>query len=282
MSGASDMNGGRAWLAALPDELAAQRRVMDRLLGFCEVTPQVASFVVGCSLGRGAADALSDIDAAIGVAGDAEVRVVEQLVADALPGIGRLVDVLRYATSSDDGIRRVFAQFADRAQLDLAVVPQAGIRLATRPDFISLYHVAGPSGAGDPASAYAVTGEQVREWAFHGWTGLLDADKYLSRGSLWEAHERLHQVRHRIWALWAAARGALYPWHGLSQVLDRDPGDLPPGIGATVAVLDADDLRRAARASATLLATVSEAAAREIPADLPTAMAGYAISVLGA
>jgi hypothetical protein len=82
--------------------------------------------------------------------------------------------------------------------------------------------------AGEAASAYAVSGEQLREWAFHGWIELLDIDKYLRRGSLWEAHERLHQARHHIWMLWAAVTGALYPWHGLSQVLDDDPGGAPP------------------------------------------------------
>ena len=79
--------------------------------------------------------------------------------------------------------------------------------------------------AREPPAAYAVTGEQVREWAFLGWCALIDADKYLRRGSLWEAHSRLHEARHRIWALWAAAQGAMYPWHGLSQVLDHDPGE---------------------------------------------------------
>ena len=126
-----------------------------------------------------------------------------------------------------------------------------------------------------PPDAYAVTGEQVREWAFLGWIALIDADKYLRRGSLWEAHSRLQEARHRIWALWAAAQGAMYPWHGLSQVLDHDPGDLPPGIEFTVAGLDAADLRRAARASAGVLAAASEAAARRHPADLPAAMADY-------
>ena len=111
----------------------------------------------------------------------------------------------------------------------------------------------------------------------HGWIELLDIDKYLRRGSLWEAHERLHQVRHHIWMLWAAATGALYPWHGLSQVLDNDARNLPPGIEGTVAGLDSAELRQAARASATLLATVSAAAGREHhPADLPSAMAAYA------
>jgi hypothetical protein len=294
---------------------------MARLLDFCAAAPQVTSFSVGCSLGRGAADALSDIDAALGVASAADVGPVEALLVEALAGEAQageelaadglapaappdpatLVDLLRHQSSRDDQVRRIFAQFADRTQLDLAIVPQSGIRLHARPDFVPLYarveaepgagpsreaapspaaspgRVPGPPDAGDAASAYAVTGEQVREWAFHGWIELLDIDKYLRRGSLWEAHERLHQVRHHIWMLWAAATGALYPWHGLSQVLDNDARNLPPGIEGTVAGLDSAELRQAARASATLLATVSAAAGREHhPADLPSAMAAYA------
>ena len=314
---------GRDWLAGLPAELAAQRRVIAALLQFCAATPPVTSFSVGCSLGRGAADALSDIDAALGVASAADTGPVEALLVEALareaqageaqatdalapdapPDMAALVDLLRFQNRNDDMVRRIFAQFADRTQLDLAIVPQSGIRLRARPDFVPLYTripagldapgadpsreaasnpgaspgpAAGPGDAAQAASAYAVRGEQVREWAFHGWIELLDIDKYLRRGSLWEAHERLHQVRHHIWMLWAAATGALYPWHGLSQVLDNDPRNLPPGIEATVAGLDAAQLRRAARASATLLAKVSQAAERaHHPAGLPTAMSAY-------
>ena len=72
----------------------------------------------------------------------------------------------------------------------------------------------------------------------------------------------------------------VYPWHGLSQVLDHDPGNLPPGIESTVAGLDAADLSRAARASAEVLAAASAAAARRHPADLPAAMAAYVTRVL--
>jgi hypothetical protein len=38
---------GRAWLAALPDELAAQRRVMAGLADRCEAWPLVTSLLVG-------------------------------------------------------------------------------------------------------------------------------------------------------------------------------------------------------------------------------------------
>lgn len=278
-------NTGRSWLAELPDELAAQRRVIARLLDFCEATPAATSFSVGCSLGRGAADALSDIDAALGVSAEASVRAIEAQVADRLATMGPLVDLLQYSGKRDDGISRIFAQFADRTQVDLAIVPQEKVLLAERPDFVLLYlaPIAGetPAASGDPIAAYSVSGAEIREWAFHGWIELLDMDKYLRRGSVWEAHQRLHQVRHHIWALWAAATGAMYPWHGLSQVLDNDPHDLPPGMEATVATLDSGDLRRAARASGALLTIVSEAAARKHHARLPAAMADYVIKELG-
>src|SRR5580692_390082 len=143
-------HGGRAWLAALPEELAAQRRVMAGLADRCEAWPLVTSLLVGCSLGRGAADALSDIDAALGVdaepgeAGAARVGTAEAMVVAALPELGELVDVLRHRTGpADQWIRRIFAQFADGTQLDLAVVAQDGIDLRRRgggaPDFIPLY-----------------------------------------------------------------------------------------------------------------------------------------------
>jgi hypothetical protein len=293
--GDSGGRSGRTWLATLPVELAAQRRVMAGLLDRCEAWPLVTSLLVGCSLGRGAADELSDIDAALGVdaergaVGDERLSAVEELVAAALPELGELVDVLRHPAGTDQRVRVIFAQYADGTQLDLAVVAEAGIRRRTRrggaPDFIPLYQVSVPPDSqaeesevhpgGEPAAAYAVTGDQVREWAFLGWGALLDLDKYLRRGSLWEAHSRLHEARHHIWALWAAAHGAMYPWHGLSQVLDHDPGNLPPGIESTVAVLDPVDLRRAARASTAVLTAVSESAARRHPADLPAAMAAY-------
>jgi hypothetical protein len=283
---------GRAWLAALPEELAAQRRVLTGLVDRCEAWPLAMSLLVGCSLGRGAADALSDIDAALGIdappgeVGAERVGIMEATVVASLPELGVLVDVLRHPTGpARQHVRRIFAQFADGTQLDLAVVADAEIEARRRaggaPDFVSLYQAdsAPPDprmpADGEPPDAYAVTGDQVREWAFLGWIALIDADKYLRRGSVWEAHSRLQEARHHIWALWAAAQGAMYPWHGLSQVLDHDPADLPPGIESTVADLDAADLRRAVRASAGVLAAASEAAARRHPADLPAAMAEY-------
>lgn len=306
--GSTDAAAGYAWLADLPGDLSAQRRVMSALLGWCAATPLVTSLSVGCSLGRGAADALSDIDAALGLGcepgpgGAGQVLAIEDALVAALPRFGAVVDVLRHRTGPPDRfIRRVFAQFGDGTQLDLAIMAEAEVRRgAAAPDFVSLYRAAEPPGLRRPPSrpaspgpspgpglagdghprADAVTADQIREWAFSGWCALADTAKYLRRGSLWEAHDKLHAARHQIWALWAAAEGALYPWHGLSQVLDHDPARLPPGIGATIAILDPADLRRAARASAAVLSAVSEAAARRQPASLPDAMARYVTGLL--
>lgn len=304
---------GRAWLAALPAELAAQRRLMTGMVDFCAATPAARSYVVGCSLGRGAADAMSDVDSALGIdapRGDAgldRLLAVEEAVVARLHELGEVVDVLRHRYGSRNLlIRRIFAQFADGAQLDVTIMADAELRRgAAAPDFVSLYTAeaapaesdgtatggtatdgaAGPVATedttrADAGPAYAVSADEVREWAFLGWNALIDADKYLRRGSVWEAHNRLHEARDRIWALWGASTGALYPRFGLSQVLDRDPHDLPLGIEATVATLDAADLRRAARASAELLTEVSARAARRVPADLPRALGAYVTEAL--
>ncbi|MBV8915313.1 MAG: hypothetical protein JOZ05_20020 [Acetobacteraceae bacterium] len=107
---------GRAWLAALPEELAGQRHVLTGLVDRCEAWPLATSLFVGCSLGRGAADELSDIDAALGVdaprgdAGAGRVGTLEAMVLAALPDLGVLVDVLRHPTGpGSQPVRRIFA-----------------------------------------------------------------------------------------------------------------------------------------------------------------------------
>ena len=152
-AGAAGADPGRAWLAALPGELAAQRDLITGLLDYCETSPLASTLLIGCSLGRGAADALSDIDAALGVAADPgetgarQVETVEAEVVAALPGLGPVVDVLRHQYGpADRFILRIFAQFADRTQIDLTVMADAEIRRGGRsanPDFVWLYDAAG-------------------------------------------------------------------------------------------------------------------------------------------
>ncbi|MFJ3339499.1 hypothetical protein [Streptomyces sp. NPDC086766] len=282
------MPSDRDWLSSLGPELERQHETIAALLDLCETSSLVSSFSVGCSIGRGAADALSDVDAAIGVhaarglEGSAEVHAVEEAVVALLPRVGTVIDVLRQESVTGDFlIRRVFAQYDDRLQLDLAVVAEEEVRRGdAAPDFVALYWSGSRPTTTRGPSAYEVSAAQVRDWSFLGWRALLDADKYLRRGSLWEAHQRLHEARSRIWMLWAAACNAPYPWHGLSQILDHDPDVLPKGIEATVAGLDVAALRGALVASAHALDRCSAAVADARAGGLPTAMAHYVRSIV--
>lgn len=283
------MTDGWSWVAALPPHLEGQQRALSRLLSFCEGSSMVTSLSVGCSLGRGAADELSDVDAAIGVAapsggaGADDVREVEEALVDHLRE-DDVVDVLRDESSTGDFfLRRVFAQLRDGVQLDLAVIAEVEVRRGdAAPDFVSLYRVSDPVEGVARPSAGDVTADQVRAWTFRGWRSLLDADKHLRRASPWEAHHSLHDARQHIWALWATARRTTYPQHGLSQVLDQDPPALPPGIEATVCGLDLEGLRAAVLASAAVLDDVSTAAAQRCAAALPTELAAYVRPILSA
>lgn len=282
------MPSDRRWISSLPPELGRQQSAIAALLEFCEESSLVTSLSVGCSLGRNAADALSDVDAAIGVdaprgaEGAEKVRAIEDAVVKLLPALGGLVDVLRQQTVSTGlFVRTVFAQFDDRLQIDLAVVAEPEVRRGeAAPDFVALLWPADEKMWTKGRSARDVDAQQISDWAFLGWRALLDADKYLRRDSLWEAHHRLHEARELIWKLWATAHGATYPWHGLSQVLDHDPDLLPPGIEATVAGLDSVGLRRAVVASADLLDQASLAAARTCRTRLHRGMASYARRVV--
>lgn len=104
------MPSDRAWLSSLGPELRRQQEAIAALLDHCEASPSMSSLSVGCSIGRGVGDHLSDVDAAIGVhaprgsAGAEQVRAVEEAVIALLPRLGRVIDVLR---QESDGQRRV-------------------------------------------------------------------------------------------------------------------------------------------------------------------------------
>jgi len=264
------------WLANLPSELEMQVQILLGLLEVCEKQTEARVFLVGCSIGRGVADELSDVDCFIGVRKDAVDTVVDAVCA-ALPGMGKLVDVLQHAYKGQ--LRRIFAQFGSGAQLDLVV---AEALTGRAPDEVVLYDPDALMSTQRIPSVDVVTVGDVREWTFLGWVALADMSKYLHRGSTWEALDRLSDARTRIWSLWAAAKGARYPVFGLSQVLDRDPNDLPLDIEETVADLNPTHLASAGASACLVLAQVSSLAAHLLGGEVPTAMQHHVTSLFGA
>ena len=188
------------WLAQLPPELSAQRALLQGLLEWCRRQSLAQWFLVGCSLTRGNADWMSDLDVAIGVPEDKLAEAVA-LLKEEMRNLGDLVDCFDHripALASPH--RRLFAQYADRSQVDLVVVPATA---ATFPDGVALYD---HDGQVDISSAHAFQAgpDDVARWSALAWAALADLGKYLRRASPWEAHDRLEEAR--------AAFGALWPW----------------------------------------------------------------------
>jgi len=286
---------GARWPEELPAGLAAQRDLLCGLLAFSQADPDVKWLVVGCSLARGAGDWLSDIDAAVGVV-DEQLPAAFPRVRSAVDGLGELVESFHHQLP---GLalthERVFAQYADRSQLDLVVYP-ATVFAGSIPNVVVLYDpedllavpaagapaaVAPDAGAPDAGALVAVPTEQVREWAFLGWCALADLGKYVRRGSGWEALERLHEARAQLWQLWAAVRGVPQPQYGLTSVLDY-AAVLPDGIEETVSGLDVGSLLAAGLRVAELLGEVGGQLGDEQRAVLPSAMGSFVLSDLRA
>ena len=260
------------WIDDLPSELAGQRALLGGLLALCENDDRIRWLVIGCSLSRGAGDRLSDLDLAMGIR-DEDFDAARPDLRRAVDGLGELVDSYHHQLPSvTQAHERIFAQFADRSQIDLVLFP-ASVPGGSVPDVVVLY---------DPDDQLVIASEtrpvtpaQIREWAFGGWCALADLGKYLRRGSAWEALARLNEARALLWQLWAVTLDVPAPQYGLTSVLDFAPGQLPASFEGTVADLDPARLLDAARHVAALLNEVGDRLPDDQRAVLPEAMARY-------
>ena len=247
---------------ALP---SSHRDIVDGLLAFAAADSRFRFVELCCSAARGAADELSDLDLGLGVRDDAWPKATAAIL-PGLRGLGEVVAALEHRIP-EWGERphlRVFVQYASGPQLDLVALP-ADSRAGLPPGSVALYdpdgRLAKPM---DPPVRHA-TAADVAEWTFLGWVALLDLDKYLRRGSAWEALERLHEARGHAWRLIAVAVDVEYPAYGITSLLDA-PGDpaIPAGMGETAAPLDLARLTSAALALAGRLEEASAAASRKV------------------
>ena len=270
-----------AWLDALPPDLARHARVLRALLAECQRDARVRVLVVGCSIGRGAADEHSDIDANITVRDDAWPSFLDDV--DAL--LDRTGDVLdrSHHVMPDAGVphRRTFAMYRDGVPLDLVVNPlSAWSRHGRAPDTVALHD---PDGMAEPLleprGAHA-SREELREWAMLGYEAVSNCVKYLRRGSPWEAQAQVEAARTQVWRLWAAAQGVSLPVYGITAILDDGRAlPLPPGIEATVVPLDPAAL---AGAAGTLLDLLDGAWQRGTEGAAPPPMSAYVRGQVGA
>jgi hypothetical protein len=242
----------------MPPSVARQREILSRMLGIVELEPALRWFELGCSLGRGAGDELSDIDCAVGVD---DVKWKDALTMGALLATagGSISDGMRQVFPGRDGQTcwHIMTLYDDGAQVSCVLMP-ASWRTGLQPGSIALYDPDGVLVTPTRPPAADVDATTVREWLSLGWLALGDLAKYLDRDSLWEAYQRLDEARSQLWKVWNAGSGIDFPSYGLASLLDEPAPRggvkaLPPHVESTVARLDATDLRRAALATADLL-----------------------------
>src|SRR5713226_6144336 len=105
-----------------------------------------------------------------------------------------------------------------------------------RPDWVVLYDP-DQTVRGELLSK-AASADDVRAWGFNCLVRLHACTKYLTRGSLWEAHLMLERARADYWSVWATSEAVADPLYGLTAVLDDPRTPMPADIMQTVAVLD--------------------------------------------
>lgn len=255
------------WLDDLGERLPEHAAVLRRLTEYVRRDPRVVQLLVGCSVGRGVADALSDLDCHLSLEAEAWPGGLE-LIEPLVRSVGEVIDLLHHRWSgAGDDHRRTAVQYANGVQLDLMVSPVSGWS-GMRPLDVVILHQSREVFVRpwDPARAMP-SPDGLREWCFLGWWMLLDADKYLRRGSLWEAHQRLEEARAVVWKLAAAAQRLPFPEYGITALLDADRPVLPDGIAKTAAGIDSAELEAAVRLCAELLRAQWQAAAEAVAGD---------------
>jgi hypothetical protein len=233
---------------------------------------------LSCSLAAGRGDQLSDVDAAVGYAELLALEDVDREGAALVDAAGSTLDLLIQALPAwPAGVRRFAVEYTSGVQLDLVLmpahrrqgIPEGAIAIVDKDARLAV--------PWRPPVADPPTVSEAREWAMLGWWALSDVAKYLRRGSLFEAAERIGEARQQALRLFAAARRVPYPAFGLVSLLDWEPGELPDSLDRTYCVPDTPAaVAAAATATADLLETAGASISEVLQAKIDTAWSGIA------
>jgi hypothetical protein len=154
---------GLDWIDDLPPELAGQQALLRGLLALCDADDRIRWLVIGCSLARGAGDRLSDLDMAMGIR-DEDFDAARPGLRRAVDGLGEPIESYHHQLPSvTRAHERIFAQFADRSQIDLVLFP-ASVPGGSVPNVVVLY---------DPDEQLVIAGDSVPDPQY-GLTSVLD------------------------------------------------------------------------------------------------------------
>jgi hypothetical protein len=258
-----------AALASLRSRLPRHASLLDAMADVVRRDDRWRFLEVGCSLGAGGGDELSDIDAGLGYDGiDASDLDAAARAFASAAGVPVDLVVHRMERWPDD-VCRVAAEYPDGLQLDLVVMPAPRRRGLPDRSISVVDKDQRLVAAYTPPDRLPPTVGLAREWVVLGWWAISTADKYVRRGALFEAVHAIDEARGHALRLWATGRGVPYAAFGLTSLLDFPPFELPVDLITTYAVPGRAGVVAAAnRATADLLAAASAAASAALGRDV--------------
>lgn len=223
------------WLEELGATLPRHASVLSALAIAVERNEPWRSLLVGCSLGDGRGDELSDIDAGLAYRPPMAPDDLERLSLDLVQSAGVMVDALVHRLDGmDEDSARIAVEYDTGVQLDLVVAPAPWRRSRLRDvPIVDKDHDLADLVAAPDGLIEARTQRQAREWTMLGWWAVADIAKYLARDSLFEAAARIEAVREEALRLRAFAQQIPDPIYGLTSLLDYPPFQIPPDLAAT-------------------------------------------------
>jgi hypothetical protein len=227
--------------------------IVDSLTRWASETEWCDWLELAGSLGRGAGDEWSDVDAGLGVDLDGATYLDRRdAVLDAAREFADVGDTLIQRLGSEARpADHLVVQYRDGRQLGV-VVFAADHRPGLPPEACALLDRSGRLAKPYLPPVTKATDEQRREWAFLGWWGLSDVAKHARRGNVWRALESLAETRTHAWRLYAADVGVVYPIFGAVSV-ENAGIPAPEGMSRTLAVADTSSIMDAAREMAEVL-----------------------------
>lgn len=252
--------------------LARHDDLIERLATAVASSPQLRWLEICCSLAAGRADEWSDVDAGVGYSEDADGAAVEAIGVAVVSSLAPVVEMLIHVIPAwSPETRRFAVEFENELQLDLVLMP-ASRRTGVPTGAVALVDKDArltspwqPPVEGPPAA------EEAREWLMLGWWALSDTAKYVARGSLFEAVDRMADARQQALKLYAAGQQVPFPSFGLVSLLDFPPYEVPEQLSRTYATPSgAVEVVAAAEAVADLLEQAAQAAGNALNAEIAT------------
>lgn len=219
----------------MPDYDSGPWQIVAQLRDWAEATPWCQWLELAGSLGRGAGDQLSDVDAGIGVDRDYPFTRAREEALAAATAFSPVADSLIQPFGTDPAPSdHVIIQYADGRALSL-VLSLGHLRPGLPPGAQATFDRTGQLAKPWQPDSFTASPAQQHEWAFLAWLALSDVTKHIRRGSLWRALTSLDQARNLAWKLHAASLGVDYPSFGPISVANAGlpaPGGMEHSLPA--------------------------------------------------